>query len=164
MTILDPRKVVFTAEPGGFLSLKLGDGKQYRKVECIALFPLSQPDTFIVINGVLDKKTEEIGIIKELSHLPPDQRDLVKNEIEFRYLAPEITDIKKMTAKFGMEEWDVDTNRGSRTIFIQNIKENVTIRYDQLVMITDIEKCRYLVPDYRNLPPAARDLLELKLV
>jgi len=164
MKVLKPETLTFNAAPGGFLALKTADGAEYRKVECVALFPLSLPGTYISVSGVTGtKKPEEIGILLNLSDLPADQQDLVKKEMDLRYLAPKVTDIKKISRRFGMEEWEIVTNRGEKTIFMQNLKENLSIRDDRLIMITDIEKCRYLVSDIRQLPPRARTSLESKL-
>ncbi|HEX9973453.1 MAG TPA: DUF1854 domain-containing protein, partial [bacterium] len=61
-------------------------------------------------------------------------------------------------------EWQVVTDKGEKTFFVQDVKENVIIRESGLILITDIDKCRFQIRDYRKLPLKARLELEQTLL
>ena len=160
MNVLNPDNLTFQQGGNGFLRLKLKDGTQYEMVECMPLFPLSNPNEFISVSVRKDTGTEEIGIIIKLKALSKEQRTLVKHEIEFRYFSPEILNIEKITSKYGVDQWDVKTDKGKKTFLVQDVKENVIIRESGLIVITDIDKCKYQVSDFRELPAKAKQELE----
>jgi len=164
MKILNPDQLNFEQGENGFLRLKLNDEKVFELVECTPLFPLTQVDAYISVSTRNDAGSEDIGIIKNLRDLPSDQQRLVKDEIQFRYFSPEIIDIKKITSKYGVNEWQVVTDKGNKTFFVQDVKENVIIRESGLILITDIDKCRFQISDYRKLPSKARLELEQTLL
>lgn len=164
MKILDPAELNFEKAENGFLRLKLNNGTIHERVECHPLFPLSEPDAYIAISKRNDSDIEEIGVIKSLDTLSAKQKYLVENEIQFRHFSPEITDIKKINSKYGVEHWEVMTDKGEKTFIVQDVKENVMIRESGLIVITDIDKCRYQIRDYRNLPYKARAELERTLL
>ena len=132
----------------------------YEMVECTPLFPLSNPNHFVSVSSRNNEGTKEIGIISNLKALSKEQRSLIKREIEFRYFSPEIIEIKKITSKYGLDQWDVVTNKGEKTFLVQDVKENVIIRESGLIVITDIDNCKYQVSDFRKLPAMARQELE----
>ena len=164
MKLLKADECTFEDTQRGYLRLLFKDGTVFEKVECIALFPFSDPDSYISINGQQGKKSEEIGIIKKLGELSKDQQALVKKEVEFHSFMPEIKDIKKINPKYGLEQWDVKTDRGEKTFYVRDLKENIIFREDALVTITDIDRCRYQVSNFYKLPSRARALLEQKLM
>ncbi len=164
MKLLNPDELTFEPAVNGFLKLRFNDDKIYEQVECNALFPLSKPESYIAIFTRKDSEVEEIGIIQHMKDLSLQQRSLVEKEIQFRYFCPEIIDIKKITSKYGVDQWEVVTDKGEKTFMVQDVKENVAIRESGLIVIMDINKCRYQIRDYRELPPKARMELEQTLL
>ena len=164
MKILDPAELSFESTKNGFLRLKLNNGTIYERVECYPLFPLSKPDAYVAISRRMDFDLEEIGIIKSLNKLSTKQRSMVESEIQFRHFSPEIIDIQKIISKYGVDHWEVMTDKGEKTFIVQDVKENVIIRDAGLIVITDVDKCRYQIRDYRNLPSKARAELERTLL
>jgi hypothetical protein len=164
MNYLNVENLNFEPAENGFLRLELKEGKIFEMVECMPLFPLTQPDSYIFITARNDDGGEDIGIIRELKDLSAEQRRRVKDEIQFRYFSPEIIDVKKIISKFGVNEWQAITDKGEKTIFVQDVKENVIIRENGLIVITDIDKCRFQIRDYRKLPAKARLELEQTLL
>lgn len=164
MKLLNPDELNFEQGANGFLRLTLKGENVFELVECTPLFPLTQLDAYVSVSTRNDAGSEEIGIIKNLKELPSDQQRLVKDEIQFRYFSPEIIDIKKITSKYGVNEWHVVTDKGEKTFFIQDVKENVIIHESGLIAITDIDKCRFQIRDYRTLPAKARLELEQALL
>jgi len=164
MNLLNHNELKFEQADNGFLCLKISDDKIFEMVECMPLFPLTQPDNYISVSSRSENGTEEIGIIEDLNKLAKAQQALVKNEIEFRYFSPEIIDIKKITSKYGVDQWEVVTNKGEKTFMVQDVKENVLIRESGLIVITDIDDCKYQIRNYHQLPTRARLELEQTLL
>ena len=68
-----------------------------------------------------------------------------------------------MGAIIGNEPQDY-SYKGEKTFIVQDVKENVIIRDAGLIVITDVDKCRYQIRDFRNLPTKARMELERTLL
>ena len=164
MKFLNPMDICFQYLKNGYLSMKIKSRKIFERVECTPLFPFSRPNTYISISNKDKNESDEIGIIEDLTNLPADQQVMVKDDIEFRYFTPEIIDIKKIKAKFGIQEWKVITSKGEKTFCVKQIKENILIRENNLILLTDFNKCRYLIRDYQKLPFKARVELEQTLL
>jgi hypothetical protein len=164
MKFLNPDELTFEGAENGFLRLKMKDGKIFEMVECTPLFPLSKPDAYIAVSSRNDNGSEEIGIIAQVKALTRQQQALVKGEIDFRYFSPAIIDIKKITSKYGVDQWEVVTDKGEKTFLVRDVKENVIIRESGLIVITDIDKCKYQIRDYRKLPARAKVELEQTLL
>jgi hypothetical protein len=162
--LLSPSELTFDLQTNGRLRLTMSNGKTYAPITCVALFPLSRPQGYIAISVQQNGATEEIGIIRELSELPLEQRALVEQELQLHYFCPRILNIHKITSKYGVDQWQVATDRGEKQFVVQDAKENVTIRDDGLIVITDFDGCRYQIRDYRQLPWPARMRLEQALL
>lgn len=164
INIFQPDELTFERRDGGLLRVKLTNGKIYEPITCVPLFPLSHPNGYIALLVHKDGATEELGVIKWLNDLPPEPRSLVEREIQLRYFCPRILDIHAITSKYGLDQWEVTTERGKKRFLVQDAKENVTIRDDGVIMIIDTDGCRYQVRDYRKLPIRARIRLEQALL
>jgi hypothetical protein len=163
MNLLDPTLITFSRSAEGELRLQRADGSLHAPVHCRRLFPLTDPGHYISVQRPDDKEQPEIGIVKRLDDLPPDQRRLVTEDLQHQHFLPEITDIVDIVTLHGMDEWSVVTDRGPIAFFVSGRKESMMITPDNLLLVTDIEKCRYRVTDYTTLTPRARLLLERTL-
>lgn len=164
ISILNPDEITFKRANNGFLQLEKNDGQIFETVECAPLFPLSQPDRYISVTSRSNGEIKELGLIPNLESLSKQQQALVREEIEFRYFSPEIIDIKKITSQYGVDQWDVVTDKGDKIFLVRDIKENIIIRESGFISITDIEKCRYQITNYRKLPGKAQLELEHTLL
>ena len=164
MRILDPNTITFEQCETGYLSLRLDDDTTYEAVECIPLFPFSLPKQFITVACKKDNVLEEIGIIEKLEALPQKQQALVNNDIRLRFFTPEITDVAKVVSKHGTAEWNVTTDSGEKSFFVGDPRENILFRDNGLILVTDINRCRYQIADYRRMPPKAQAILEKLLL
>jgi hypothetical protein len=160
MHFLDPAAITFETKPHGFLGARTADGTVYEKVKCRTLFPHTVPEAYITVAAKKDKKWEELGILARLDRLAGSQQELVRKDLEFHYFSPEILDVKKITSKYGINQWDTDTDRGHKTFFVHDSRESIIVRETGLMVITDLDKCQYHISDYRELP--AKALVELE--
>ncbi len=165
MNLLLPDKIKFEQTKDGTLNCILKNGEIYKNISCAPLFPLSDPDNFISINAKNNAKKkhnmpEEIGIIKHLKDLGSEQQKMLRHDIRIRYFMPEIKDIKKITKKPGIYEWHVITDRGEKNFFHRLSSENMTVTDKKIIIITDIERCRYKITNFLKLPSKARSELD----
>ena len=143
---------------GGGASLRLTvDGEvSYLDVEVIRLFPLSEPERYLSVRA--DDK-EEIGIIRRLADLDPENHRLVLQELERRYLMPIVKSVVNVKERFGVAEWEVETNRGRRTFAMRNLHESIIQLSPDRCLLSDVDGNRYDVRDLRQLDAASRDYL-----
>ncbi|NQU40870.1 MAG: DUF1854 domain-containing protein [Lentisphaerae bacterium] len=163
MNELDPKQVIFATSDEGELGLTLADGTRHTPIQCSCLFPLSDPEHYISIQQGDDKHHPEIGIIKDLSALLPEQRQLIDQDLKHQHFLPEILSIEDIRGLHGIDEWCVTTDRGPITFFVSGRKSSIVLTNDNLLLVTDIEKCRYRITDYTTLPLRARQMLERAL-
>lgn len=162
--LLAPQELTFEQHNSGWLRLKLSNGKIFEPITCVPLFPLSQPEGYIAVSVQIDGAAEELGIIRQLSELAIEQRSLVERELQLRYFCPRILNIHEISSRCGVDQWDVETDRGEKRFVVQDAKENVAIRDNGLIVIIDSDGCRYQIRDYRQLPWRAQVKLEQALL
>ena len=159
MKILDASAVRFETLDTGLLSLTQPDGTTVSPVHCVRLFPLSDSDRYVSVLRSEKCDEPEIGILRDLNELPDDQRHAILDDLKQRHFLPEILDVKAIRISNGMDEWQVITDRGAKTFFVSNRKDNITVTDNNMLIITDVEKCRYRMPDYTALSPQAFSLV-----
>jgi hypothetical protein len=163
MNIIGNTRIRFEATASGRLAAIMND-ERYENIQCVPLFPLFEPGTYISVQHKKEKEYDEVCIIKSLDELPADQRTLVEDNITFRYFMPEITHIKSIKGEHGKDLWVVKTNKGEKEFTVQDRKENVHINDRGTVFVTDADGCRYKISDYRTLPEKAKTELERVLL
>jgi len=164
MNILNAAKIRFNKCKIGPLNITLEDGSVVEDVHCLRLFPLSEPDTFISVVRREDGRLREIGVISKLKELTGEQQQVVRDDIKLRYFVPEIKDINRITASHGLYEWDVVTGRGNKKFSLRSIRENIAVNDEGMIIITDLERCRYKITDCERLPAKARAELDKVLL
>ncbi len=160
MRSLDVGKIEFRRTGSGTLDVTLEDGTTVENVHCVRLFPFSAPRDYISVARRAKGELQEIGIIKRFRELPAAQQRLVDEDIRFRYFIPDILDIKRIRRSHGSWELDVVTDRGERSFLLRDRRENVSVRPDGSVIMTDVENCRFMVAGRDALPARARVELE----
>ncbi len=105
---------------------------------------------------------EELGIIRSLEELPSDAQELVADEIERAYFVPRILQIRSIEEEFGIQRWEVTTDRGPRTF---EVTERSGIRpFDNYrVVIKDVDGNRYQITDTRLLDRRSQQWFDLQL-
>ena len=155
MNKLNPNTLEISRLKSGKLSIALKDGTVREDVHFTGLFPLRDSERSICVSHGKGHDWEEIGIIERMDQLPRKQRELVEQDLAMCYFLPEITDVKKVVIVRGLQEWHVATDRGDKVFYIMGRKENVILTRDGLILITDMDKCRYRITDYERLSPEA---------
>ncbi len=152
---LDSNKVRF-AKHGACLRLTLEDEISYLNVEVIRLFPLSDSDCYLAVR---DEDNEEIGILARLSELDGENRNLILEKLERRYLMPTVKRVINVEERFGTAEWEVETSRGKRKFTMRNLRENIAQVTPYRCLLSDVDGNRYDVRDLRELDSTSRGFL-----
>lgn len=152
---LDQKKLRFAAR-GASLRLTLDNEISYLDVELIRLFPLSHPDGYLSVH---DKDGTEIGILVRLAELDEENRSLIFERLERRYLMPIVKRVINVEERFGITDWEVETNRGKRKFTMRNLRENITQLTPYRCLFSDIDGNRYDVRDSRQLDSASKAYL-----
>ncbi|HSV27642.1 MAG TPA: DUF1854 domain-containing protein [Sedimentisphaerales bacterium] len=159
MNLLKPGEITFKKNAAGMLDIIMPE-RTVEDVHCMQLFPLSDSQRYISVVRPTKPDPEEIGIIESLADLSHEQQKLVVENIKFRYFVPEIEDIVGVDESAGLYEMDMKTERGPRRVFIMNPRENISTTDNGVMLITDVEKCRYKITRFSKLSPRAHAQFE----
>ena len=126
------------------------------------LFPLRDPERFIsvICEDSHDADEQELGVLKTLTDLPADQQAIVRDELKRSFFLPEIVSIRKVTIAGGIDEWHVATDRGDKTIILCDRKQSIHVCHDGMLLVTDMDKCRYRITHPDQLDSTSKHHLE----
>ncbi len=142
------------------LNVYFFDGNVIEDVEPRRLFPVSGGNKYVTL---LDSDNKERAVIRDVSLLMPESRELVERCLDEYYMIPRILRMVERTEKFGILKWTVETERGIVTFTIQNRHSDIKIFYDGRVLVRDSNDNRYEIPDYRKLDRKSLSLLSFDL-
>ena len=86
----------------------------------------------------------------------------MEGELQKSYFVPKITRIKNLEEKFGVSQWEVETNKGTHTFNVKN-REEVRLFSSGRVLIKDADGNRYEISDYRRLDSKSIAFLETEM-
>lgn len=164
MKLLDATNIAIEISGTDTLSVRCADGTLFHNVAFVQLFPNSDPSHFISAGRKQGTEFVEIGIIRDLGSFPQSAQKFVLDDIRRRYFVPQITEIVSIKTSRGADTWVVETDRGHASFSVRERGENVVTSGQGIVMITDIDKCRYKIADPGALSPRSRGLLEKVLM
>ena len=147
-------------EPPWMLRLTIQDDRSYLRVKIVRAAPLSHPNRYICI---LDTKDEEICMIDDPKLLESEMADIVKEELDRRYLTSTIERVTSVRNEFGTSYRDVLTNRGEREFVMQNASENAQWLGDHRLLLVDVDDNRFEIPDLNALDKKSLRYVELVL-
>ena len=119
------------------------DGKKHANVAPVALFPISQPETWISIRTA---DGTELACIEDPRTLPADVWQLLKEDLSRREFVPMIRRIVRVSGNTEPCEWQVETDRGP-TRFVLKSEDDVRRIGEHEILILDAHGTRYHIPD-----------------
>jgi hypothetical protein len=140
----------------GQLTFISADGQKHSNAAPVALFPISQPDSWISIR--LPDGTE-LACIEDPRMLPADVWQLLKEELARREFVPIIRRIVRVSGNSEPCEWQVETDRGP-TRFVLKSEEDVRRIGDHEILILDAHGTRYHIPDLSAVDVKSRRIVE----
>ena len=151
-----PAKFSLVRDQWGQLTFIGADGQKYANVAPVALFPISQPDSWISIR--LPDGTE-LACVEDPCTLPADVWQLLKEDLSRREFVPIIRRIVRVSGNSEPCEWQVETDRGP-TRFVLKSEEDVRRIGDHEILILDAHGTRYHIPDLSAVDVKSRRIVE----
>ena len=139
----------------------LTDGKDdWLEVTFARLFPFSDPEGWV---SVIDKDGKELGLIRDLGDLSSESRELIRGELERRYVMPRIRQVLSCRDRADMIEWKVETDRGPTTFLTRSLRDQAEHPSPNRLVIKDVDDNRYDIPNVMSLPTQSRRLLDERM-
>jgi hypothetical protein len=153
--LLDPAALTLTHNAFGKLCLTI-NGITHAGIRPIRALPLSNPHQWIFLLNAADK---ELGTLATTDGLAPDSRTELEAELDLAYFTTRITRIVNAQARHGVTTWELETERGCKTI---HVKDRGDIRRlpGGHVQFADVYGMKYEIPRVDQLDARSRDFLE----
>jgi hypothetical protein len=135
-------------EEGGVFRLTLPNECSFVRVYAFRTFPLSHPEEYISLRDGED----EIGIVRNLNDLDSDAQAIIQELLARRYFVPRVTKLISTKMRYGGMTWQVDTDRGIKTLITKGLHEALSENGPGRYFITDTDGNRFeIVMD--EMPP-----------
>jgi hypothetical protein len=142
----------------GTLTLTKPDGTTVEKVRLALGWPLRHRSRYI---AVLDEKGHEVYMASHLDDFAADCRELIRQEVERRYLETHILAVHSLRMEHRVSYWEAETDRGRREFVLQGSETNPYRISDHRWQLIDVAGNRYEITDIPSLDLKSRTLLEL---
>jgi hypothetical protein len=119
-------------------------------------FPLSDADHFVAL---LDGDGSEVELIADMGELPAEPRTLLLQELEKSYFLPELIRVHEITDEFGIQRWEVETDRGSRVFEVRS-REDLRWLHPGHLIVRDVDGNRYEIKRFDDLDSVSRLKIE----
>ena len=123
-------------------------------------FPFETPDEYI---SVLNKDGREYAMIRDLSEMPAEAQEIIRAELDRKYLCPTVTRIKSLKEKLGYSFWEVETDKGDMNFSMHDTYRNIARVGDGMLIISDVDGNRYRIDDVAALDRKSFKKIELYL-
>ena len=123
-------------------------------------FPFETPDEYI---SVLNKDGREYAMIRDLAEMPDEAQEIIRAELDRKYLCPTVTKIKSLKEKLGYSFWEVETDKGDMSFSMHDTYRNIARVGDGMLIISDVDGNRYRIDDVANLDRKSFKRIELYL-
>ena len=130
------------------VNLTLSDGTEFTKLEPRRLFPVSRADSYITL---LNEDGVEVAVIRNMTDLNKESRDIVQYSLDDYYLVPKILRILAKAEKYGTLRWTVETDRGICSFDIRNRFHDIQVARSGFVRVRDANDNRYIIEDANRL-------------
>jgi hypothetical protein len=150
---LDPNKTRFEKAPDNTLRVEVEGDRCGLRVQVLRALPLKFPEQFIVLR---DGAGKQIGVIEDLRKISQPALGWLRDELFRRYFLPQVEHIHDIAERFGTSVWDLETDRGRRTVTTAAMNEAVFEIEPNRYLITDVEGNRYEIKDMSALDASSR--------
>ena len=123
-------------------------------------FPFETPDEYI---SVLSKEGREYAMIRDLAEMPAEAQEIIRAELDRKYLCPTVTKIKSLKEKLGYSFWEVETDKGDMSFSMHDTYRNIARVGDGMLIINDVDGNRYRIDDVAALDRKSFKKIELYL-
>lgn len=140
----------------GRLICSPADGGPAEEVTPVRAFPIDTESEDISLVG---PGGHEVAWISRLADLPPEAREMVREELGHREFMPEIQRIVQVASYVTPTTWTVRTNRGEARLWLKSEQDIRRISQSKL-LISDGHGIHFLIRDLERLDRASRRILD----
>ncbi|MFH1113064.1 MAG: DUF1854 domain-containing protein [Pseudomonadota bacterium] len=140
----------------GQLIVKDAEGREYRDVRPIRMFPITDPDGWI---SICDAQYSELLCIESIEAVPPESRRIFMEELNRCMFTPVIRQITRSVPMGDDVRLFLVTDRGTTDIVIHS--EDIYRLSGNRLLIKDLSGIRYLIPDWHKMSAQSRKLLDV---
>ena len=151
----------FEKTEGGFVNLNC-KGQLYKSVKIVRLFPFTDADRYLSVREG-DERAREIGIIEDLSAMPQEVQEIIRQQLALNYFTPVIKKIYNIKDEYGYAYFHVLTDKGECKFAINMASNAVTKLSDDRLIISDLDENRFEIRDVNALTMKERRKLDLFL-
>ena len=154
---IDGPEARITDHDGLLVDVEFHGGEVLLGVEPRRLFPISGLSKYITL---LDDEGREQAIVRDVTKLMPESREVLEASLREYYLIPKIkrfVEVNEKQKHYWM--WTAETDRGTYTIEIRDYNQTVKPLYDGRVLIKDANDNRYEIPDVNRLDKRSRRMI-----
>lgn len=130
------------------------------RVHIVRAFPISAENEYL---SVRDSEFKELGIIRNLDAFDKEQSEIIYEELNRRYFAPEIIEVYDVKEEFGRITWNCRTDAGEREFVMRDPANNLIRRGDGGIVLIDIDGNRYTIKNLYALGKKTMRILEIWL-
>ncbi len=147
---------------GDFIGMRFtnesGEQTDFGRVYLHRLFPYTELWTNI---SVMNKDSEEYGLIASIDDFDGESAELIKNELSIKYFIPKIKSILMLKEKFGFSSWKVNTDVGVVTFTVRDTYRSMIKIGESRIYVLDNDGNRYEIEDYNKLDKKSYKKIEL---
>ncbi|MHC4198625.1 MAG: DUF1854 domain-containing protein [Planctomycetota bacterium] len=118
-------------------------------------FPATAPHLHVQLR---EQGGKAVGMLKDLSELDGESRELAEELLRDRYVVPVISEIQGLRHEVGLWAWRVDTDRGEREFGMKSPRDDLRRLAGGRVRITDVHGNTYEIRDLDALDGRSRSL------
>jgi hypothetical protein len=155
---LDPGAVRIFRDAAGHVRAAVAGERSVLRPALFRAFPVTKPDSFVELR---EEGGDSVGMLRELSSLDGESRELAEGLLRERYLVPVIEEIVSIRGEHGLWTWDVVTDRGERRFSIRSPRDDIRTLPSpdgarRRFRVTDTEGNVYEIRDLQRLPAHSR--------
>ena len=150
---IDLSKLHLEIAPDDTLRAVIEGDRCGRNVQALRAFPLSAPDSHIVLR---DGAGKELGIIERLSAVDEPHRTLLTQSLNKYYFLPRVTKINALKERYGAAIWDIETDRGPIVINTSHLIDALTEMDNGLYILRDTDGNRYEISEVEKMDEASQ--------
>ena len=130
------------------VQLEKADGEVISDLEPKRLFPFTHPNEYVTL--VTDEKKEQ-AVIRDLAELSEESRKAINDCFAEIYMIPKIQRVVHSETKFGVLNFQMETDRGPVFFRVRNSHSDIKKLDDGRMLFRDSNDNRYEIPDLSKL-------------
>ena len=155
---LDAKKVhIIQPDANAGARLEIEGEDPIPNIQFRLMLPLSNPDTFIAVQGS-DKK--EIGVLKSLDGLDQESRAVIERVLDRQYFTPKVHTITSLKPEGGMWHFKVETTRGAAEYFVRNWRDSAHEISPNRWLVHSVDGQRFEIPKVDEMDANSQSLMD----